>query len=182
MKKILAILAVVASATAFAGPSVQVEYTDEKNDTNNTTSAVYGLTVKNQFAKGWYGDIGGTTTQQDGTKTLSQRLEAGVTYEPLSWVYVRGAVGEKFSNGSSNAYYSIEPGLKFPVAANLTGKVAYRYRNAFDVDKFNTQEENTYRVGLTYAVTPQSALGVGYDYTNGDVEKKAWKLNYTHSF
>lgn len=182
MKKILAILGLALSATAFAGPSFQVEYQNEDNTSKNTTSQAIAWTLKNKLSEKFSGDVGGTTSQQDSNYSLGQRLEVGLTYEPVKWAYTRVAVGEKFSNTSRNSYYSVEPGVKFPIYGSLSGKVAYRYRNAFDTTTYNTQRENTYRAGLSYEINKQNAVGVGYDKTTGSQDKNVWKVNYTYSF
>jgi hypothetical protein len=182
MKKIFTILAMVVSASAFAGPSFQVEYQDEKNESTNKTSQAVAWTLKNKLSDHFSGDVGGTTSQQDSNYSLGQRLEVGLTYEPVKWAYTRVAVGEKFSNTARNSYYSIEPGVKFPIYGDLSGKVAYRYRNAFDTTTYNTQRENTYRVGLSYAINKEHAVGVGYDKTTGSADKNVWKVNYTYNF
>jgi opacity protein-like surface antigen len=182
MKKIFVLLALAISATAFAGPSFQVEYQDEKNETTNKTSQAIAWTLKNKLSDQFSGDVGGTTSQQDSNYSLGQRLEVGLTYEPVKWAYTRVAVGEKFSNTSRNSYYSVEPGVKFPIYGNVSGKLAYRYRNAFDTTTYNTQRENTYRAGLSYQINPANAVGVGYDYTTGSADKSVWKVNYTYNF
>jgi hypothetical protein len=182
MKNILVTLALAFSATAFAGPSFQVEYQNEDNTSKNTTSQAIAWTLKNKLSDHFSGDVGGTTSQQDSNYSLGQRLEVGLTYEPVKWAYTRVAVGEKFSNTSRNSYYSVEPGVKFPIYGDLSGKVAYRYRNAFDSAVYNTQRENTYRVGLSYAINPANAVGVGYDKTTGSQDKNVWKVNYTYNF
>lgn len=182
MKNILTILAMVISTAAFAGPSFQVEYQNEDNETTNKTSQALAWTLKNKLTDQLSGDIGGTTSQQNSNYSLGQRLEVGLTYEPVKWAYARVTIGEKFSNTTRNAYYSIEPGVKFPIYGDLSGKVAYRYRNAFDTTSYNTQRENTYRVGLGYVINKEHAVGVGYDYTTGSADKNVWKVNYTYNF
>lgn len=181
MKKIVSILTMVFATSVFAGPSFQIEYQDEKNTDTNKTSQAIAWTLKQKFTNTISGDVGGTTTQQDPNSSLSQRLEVGATYEPNS-LYVRLAVGEKFGNTYRNAYYSVEPGVKFPIYGNLSGKLAYRYRNAFNDTTYSTQLENTYRAALSYSIDKQNSVGVGYDKTYGDSNKYVVKTNYTYSF
>lgn len=181
MNKIIATLVFSLTTSAYAA-SVTGEYQSERNDTTGKDSSVYALTVKGSVGSGFFVDIGGTTSVQETTNNLTQRLEAGLTYEPVKWLYVRGALGEKFTNTTKNSYYSVEPGVKVPLIGNLNAKVGYRYRNAIDATQYDTQLERTYRAGLSYDVNKTSTVGVGYDKTEGDVEKKIWRVNYSYNF
>ena len=182
MKKIIAILAMAFTASAFAD-----SVTIERQAVNNIGSAdqtTYALTIKHELNKMFALDVGSTNTQATGTNALSTRLEAGVTATaPITGTvtgYVRGAVGEKYSNTSNFAYYSVEPGVSMPVGPVIV-KAGYRYRSASD-SNLNGDQTHTARLGVSYALTKNDTVGIGYDRVRGDNTQNVTKVNYTRSF
>ena len=188
MKKIIATLALALalaltiSATAFAD-SVTVE----RQAVNNITVAdqtTYQLTVKHDLNKMLAIDLGTANTQTVGTHALSTRIEAGLiaTAPTVGKVtgYVRGAVGEKYTNTGNFAYYSIEPGVSMPVGPVVV-KAGYRYRSATD-SVLNGDQTHTARVGVSYALTKNDTVGIGYDRVRGDSTQNVTKVNYSRSF
>ena len=183
MKKIFAILAMAISASAFAGDSVTIE-NQHVNNAGAASQQIYGLGVKHEFTSNFAGDVNFTNAQTDGTNALSTRLEAGITastqlYGPVTG-YVRTALGEKYSNTASFAFYSIEPGVTAPVGP-FTAKVGVRYRSAVDADK-NNDQTHTVRTTLSYPLTKVDTVSVRYDRVRGDNNQKIWIAGYTHSF
>jgi hypothetical protein len=182
MKKILAILAMAIAGSSFAG-SITVE--GQKIDNNvSADQKQYSLSVKENITKELAGDVSFKNTVTDGTGALTTRLEAGLTgttqrVGPVAG-YVRVAAGQKFSNTGDFSYYSIEPGVLIPMG-NFTGKIGYRYRSAFD-SSANGDQTNTWRAGVSYAVTKKDAVGVGYDSVRGDSTQNIVKVNYSRSF
>ena len=185
MKKLLAILALVATSSAFAADSVTLEHT-HINQVNSDGQAQYSLGYKHSFTNNLTGDIGFFNTQTDRTNALSTRLEAGATVSlpvagPLG-VYVRTAAGQKYTNTTDFSYWSVEPGVTAAIpGTDLTAKVGWRYRTAFDATA-NNDQTHTMRYGLSYAVTKVDAIGVRYDRVNGDNDQKVYAINYTRSF
>lgn len=181
MKKILAILALAAFGSAFAG-----SFSVESQNVNNVVSAdqqVYILGVKHDFRKNFAGDLAISNSQTNGTNALSTRLEAGATVSaPLfgSVVgYTRIGYGLKYSNTTDFAYYSVEPGVSMPVGP-FTAKVGYRYRSA--TSSANNDQTNTSRVSVAYALTKNDSVAIGYDRMTGDAEAKVVRLSYTRGF
>jgi hypothetical protein len=181
MKKIFAILALAVSVSAFADSA-----TIEAANVNNIGSADQSqvkLAVKHDFNKTYAGDVSITNTQTDGTNKLGTRLEAGVTASaPVGPVtgYVRTALGSKYSNTDQFSYYSVEPGVKFPVGP-VTAQIGYRYRSATD-SGLNGDQTHTARVGVSYALTKVDTVGVRFDRTRGDNTQNVTALNYTRGF
>lgn len=182
MKKIFAILALVAAGTAFAGDSATVEY-QNVNAIGATDAKVGALAVKHEFNKSVAGDVQISNTQTNGTNALSTRLEAGLTgTAPVFGSvngYVRAAVGQKFTNTAESGYYSIEPGFSAPVGP-VTAKVGFRFRQATSGTVADTT--HTVRAGVTYALTKQDAVTVRFDRARGDVTQNITALAYTRSF
>jgi hypothetical protein len=182
MKKILAILAMATAGTAFAG-----SFTVEGQQIDSLTGAnqkQYSLSVKENITKEVTGDVSFSNTTTDGTSALTTRLEGGLTgltqqVGPVKG-YVRVAAGQKFSNTTDFSYYSVEPGVMIPMG-NFTGKIGYRYRSAFD-STANNDQTNTWRAGLSYALTKQDTVGVRYDHVRGDTNQNTVAVNYTRGF
>jgi hypothetical protein len=187
MKKLLAILTLAISGSAFAasitieGQSIEGQGSaDQKN---------FNMTAKQEINKNFVGHVQVSTTQTDSTNAVSTRLEGGVTgavalFGPVSG-YTTVALGEKYSTaGTGNfAYYSVEPGLTAPIGnTGLTAKVGYRFRSAVENANVNNDTTQTIRAGLSYAVTKQDAVGVRYDQVRGDVKQNIVAVGYTRSF
>ena len=182
MKTILAILALITTSTAFAG-SVTIEAIDIDNKTS-ASQKLYGLYVKENITKDLVGDVSFSNIVTNGTGTLSTRLEGGLTgtTQQIGPVigYVRAAVGQRYSNTTDFSYYSVEPGVLIPMG-NFTGKIGYRYRSAFD-STANGDQTNTWRAGVSYALTKQDTVGVRYDQVRGDSKQNVVAVNYTRGF
>ena len=184
MKKVFATVALVAATGLANAASVTVEGQFQQGHRGARDSDNYALSVKESINKTFAADLGFTALQQDGTKALSNRLEAGITgTRPVGPVnlYTRVAVGEKFNNGSDFAYYSVEPGVVYNFTNKLSGKVGYRFRNGFG-DNGNLDTTHTARAGVSYAVTKQDSVGVRYDQVRGDAFNHSVNFAYTRSF
>ena len=184
MKKVLVTAALVAVTGLASAASVTIEGQFQNGERGARDSDNYALSVQQSINKTFAADIGFTAFQQDGTKALSNRLEAGITgTRPVGPVnlYTRVAVGEKFNNGSDFAYYSVEPGVVYNFTNKLSGKVGYRFRNGFG-DNGNLDTTHTARAGVSYAVTKQDTVGVRYDQVRGDAFNHSVNFAYTRSF
>jgi opacity protein-like surface antigen len=184
MKKVFITAALLAASTFVNAASVTVEGQFQQGHRGARDSDNYALSVKESINKTFTADLGFTAYQQDGTKSLSNRLEAGITgtvpVGPVN-LYTRAAVGEKFTNGSDFAYYSVEPGVVYNFTNKLSGKVGYRFRNGFG-DNGNLDTTHTARAGVSYAVTKNDTVGVRYDQVRGDSFNHSVNFAYTRSF
>ena len=184
MKKIATIAALMAATTLASAANITVEGQIQNGDRGARDSDNYALSVQQSLNKTFAADIGFTAFQQDGTKALSNRLEAGVTgtvpVGPVN-LYTRAAFGEKFTNGANFGYYSVEPGVVYNFTNKLSGKVGYRFRNGFG-DNGNLDTTHTARAGVSYAVTKQDTVGVRYDQVRGDTFNHSFNFAYTRSF
>ena len=184
MKKVFVIAALLAATGLANAASVTFEGQAQKGDRGARDSSNYQLSVKESFGKMFTGDIGFTANQQAGTKALSDRIEVGLTGSlpvgPIG-VYTRVATGEKFSNGASFNYYSVEPGVTYSMFDKLTAKVGYRFRNGFG-DNGNLDTTHTTRAGVSYAITKKDSVGIRYDLVRGDSFNHSYNLAYTRTF
>ena len=184
MKKVFVIAALLAATGLANAASVTFEGQAQKGDRGARDSSNYQLSVKESFGKMFTGDIGFTANQQASTKALSDRIEVGLTGSlpvgPIG-VYTRVATGEKFSNGASFNYYSVEPGVTYSMFDKLTAKVGYRFRNGFGANgDFDTT--HTTRAGVSYAITKKDSVGIRYDLVRGDSFNHSYNLAYTRTF
>lgn len=182
MKKLIAIGALVAATSAMAD-SVTAEYqaVDVKG---GAEQGLFLVGYKHEINKTFAVDASMSNTITEGTNAVGARYEAGVTgtYDLVGPVkfYTRGAIGEKTASGAQFTYYVIEPGVQFPIAGALSGKVGWRWRSATDTARGD--QTHTTRVGLNYALTKVDSIGVRYDRMRGDADQNAVAVNYTRSF
>jgi opacity protein-like surface antigen len=185
MKKILAILAMAISGSVYAA-SATIEYQDQTGVNGTTDSSLYLLSVSENINKNFVGGITMNYGAKDSTGSVSNsRIEGSVTgrttlgfFSP----YMRLGVGQKFTTTTNYSYYSVEPGVAAPLGnTGLTARLGYRYRTAFD-STANSDTTNTWRLGLSYAVTKQDTVGVRYDQVRGDTNQNNWAFNYTRNF
>ena len=185
MKKILAILVMAISGSVYAA-SATVEYQDQTGVKGTTNSSLYLLSVSENINKNFSAAITSNFGAKDSTGAVSNsRIEGSVTgrtkigfFNP----YVRLGVGEKFTTTTNYAYYSAEPGVTAPVGnTGLTARLGNRNRSAFDATA-KSDTTNTWRLGLSYAVTKQDTIGVRYDQVRGDTNQNNLAFNYTRNF
>ena len=142
------------------------------------------MSYKRDLTTNLGGDVLFSTTQGEETKKLGSRLEVGLTPSmPLFGgvtAYTRVALGSKYSNTGDNNYYSVEPGVQFPIAGALSGKIGYRWRSATATD--NGDQTHTTRVGVSYALTKVDSLGVRYDRVRGDTDQNNLAFSYSRKF
>jgi opacity protein-like surface antigen len=192
-KSLLVSLALLASTSVMAEDAknfAHIQYTlrdtiaDDKADPNRQG---VNFTLGRNIGNGITLDVG----QQFRTEKLNSnngestnRLEAGASYQygltkDIS-LYTRGAIGEKFTSLDDYLYYSIEPGVKAQVTKDLTAKVGYRYRDAFNDTK--DEKTNTVRFGAEYAIAKDQAVTLGVDRSYGASEFVGYNAGYVIKF
>jgi hypothetical protein len=191
MKKILAILAMVASAGAFAASST-IEYQNIDGQYGQADQRNVNLTVRDEINSFLTGDVVmmGTWNNMktaNGNGASDFRGEAGLTGTtkiagPVSG-YTRVALGQKFTGYGNFAYYSVEPGVivATPVTG-LTASLGYRFRDAVNDTVANADQTRTIRAGLNYQLNAKNAIGLGYDQMRGDAAQNIVRVNYTRGF
>jgi opacity protein-like surface antigen len=185
MKKFIALAALLAASTAFAGGFGSVEYSGRDGVDGTADARATKVTMGtdiNQLLKADFSLRQKTNTDNDLSDT---RLEAGLTAtQPIGGtgfsVYGRGAVGEKFKTSANYTYYSVEPGIKYAVTPALSVKAGYRYRAA--LDSANADTTRSYRLGAEYAITKNYFVGLGYDRVRGDSDYNATNVSVGFKF
>lgn len=185
MKKILAILAMAISGFVYAA-SATVEYQDQTGVNGTANSALYQMSISENINKNFAGGISMSYGVKDATGAVSgTRTEASLTGKTTFGIfspYTRIGVGQKFTTTNNYSFYSVEPGVTAPLGkTGLTARLGYRYRTAFDSTTF-ADTTNTWRLGMSYAVTKQDAVGVRYDQIRGDSNQNNIAFNYTRNF
>jgi hypothetical protein len=187
MKKILAgLVALTLSGMVFAG-SVTIEgaQLDTKNGGNDQRNTNFTLSESINSTFSVHTQL--SSTQTDNTNAVSTRLEVGGTatvplYGPVSG-YTKIAIGEKYSTSGQFQYYSIEPGVSAPIGSTgLTAKAGYRFRTATSNPNVNNDTTQTVRVGVSYAINKEHAVGFRFDKITGDSRQDGYNVFYTRSF
>ena len=181
MKKLAIATLVAVSGFAYAADSVTLE-AQHINNAGAAAQQQYVLGVKKDFG-GFAGDVSFANAQTEGTSVLSTRLEAGATVNGPIGLYARAAAGQKYSNTTDFAYYSVEPGIAaaVPGLSGVTAKVGYRFRSAFNGSQNNDQTQ-TARYALSYALSKVDTITAKYDRVKGDSNQKVVGVAYTRGF
>lgn len=183
MKKI-AVIATMMMATAAMADSITIERQNQRVIGGEENVGQYSMSYKRGLTNNLVGDVYMSTTQGELTKKLGSRLEVGLTPSMTLGgglvASTRVALGSKYSNTGDNNYYVVEPGLQFPIAGALSGKVSYRWRSA--TSDANDDQTHATRFGLSYALTKVDAIGVRYDRVRGDNDQNNLAFNYVRSF
>lgn len=183
---LIAVLALAATFVAHAednrnflkAEAVYYSYDSSPNDK-------YGLNLQvgREVAPGVKLDIKQEFRQEENTQKPSNRFEGGASYEqkiPFVKVGVRGAIGEKYTSGDAFGYWLVEPFVAYDLSNDLSVKGSWRYRNAFDSDKHDAT--NTYKVGVDYKLTTQTAFNLALGKTTGDQEYTSVQGGVTYKF
>jgi len=185
MKKNLAILAMSVSGFVYAA-STTLEYQDQTGVNGTANSSSYLIVISEIINKNFVGGVLMSQGVKESNGAISStRTEARVTGKTtigLFSPYTTLAVGQKFTSVTNYSYYSIEPGITAPLRnTGLTARLGYRYRTAFDSTAYS-DTTNTWRLGMSYAVTKQDAVGIRYDRVRGDTNQNTVAFNYSRNF
>ena len=183
MKKIFAILALVAFGSAYAD-SVTLEHGNLVN-IGAAGQTVYALGYKKDLTQNLAGDVAIINYQTQGTGKLATRIDSGLTVTQSVGafsLYTRGSLGERYTEGASYPYYGIEPGVIVPLGnTGITTKVGWRYRSAVDAVA-NNDQTHTMRYTASYALTKVDTIGVRFERATGDANQRAYNMSYTRNF
>lgn len=184
MKKFLAMAALLAASTAFAGGFGAVEYSSRDGVDGTADARATKVTMGTDLNQTFKADFSLRQKTDTDNNLSDTRLEGGLTGTvPVAGglsVYGRGAVGEKFKTSTNYTYYSVEPGIKYAVTQDLTVKAGYRYRAA--TDSVNADTTRSWRVGAEYALTKNYFVGLGYDRVRGDSNYNATNVSFGVKF
>ena len=193
MKKLVAILALALSTSAFADKII-LEARDAQgattsgphtSGTKSSDQNQYKLTYAKDINANWQADISIISVQTQSTElTAGSRIEAGALYKNTlaGWpVYLRGGYGLKTTTTANFQYYSVEPGVMIPLG-NFTGRVGYRFRDAVEPSKVNVDETRTWRYGVGYNVTKDSSVWLRYDKMRGDIAHNVTFVAFEHRY
>ena len=183
-KLLVATSLVAFSAMASAQSSVTATYGVQSLVPSDVQNHVVNFSAKTAVTKGIAVDAGIYTTTADVANTITNRYELGVSggfsINPAVTTDLRVATGMKAKSGSQDfSYYSVEPGINAKYG-NVTARVAYRYRDAFN--EVNADRSNTMRYSVGYNVTKQDKVTLGWDNVSGDGANKTTTVAYTRSF
>lgn len=163
---------------------VKLEYAFRDYDADQPNKNGLNLTVGGAIAPRVALDLKTEFRVENGSETTSNRIEAGATYAVGTYndvaFTVRGAVGEKFTNGDRYSYYAIEPGASYAVNDKLSLNTAYRFRTAFS-DSYD-DETHQVKVGAAYKVSQNTAILASVGRSWGDSQYNSFNLGYGIKF
>jgi hypothetical protein len=197
MKKIFTILAMVVSASAFAGGAgLTTEFESEYSRNGGSDSNSISLAPYYKFDNGIKADVkfeGGRDhgTTDGSNKPIDGLIEARVRkdFNVVGAFYagLRLGIGEKM-NGENKAgqtvdftYYTVEPMFTYKATDALSFNTSVRFRNAFDTSAV-AYKTTTYKVGTAYKITNQDEVGVKFFEKYGDSRTNGFEVAYTRGF
>jgi hypothetical protein len=157
-----------------------VSYGHRVIDANHSENKQNTIGIRTKIADNLFADFGygNDIGLVSNVKTL--RTEAGLstTYKQL---FARVSVGEKKVDRVQGIYYyTAEAGVAIPLTESITTKVSFRARDAFNnVDK---DHSNTMRYAISYRLTKQDILELGYDNLKGHGGSNITTYKYIRNF
>lgn len=174
----------ISSAMADSFGSIEYNFRDGVGQNDGTRVNGYSLNLGTYLTETTSVDVSSKFRQDNSTSDTNTRLEVGLTqYLPVAgWLklYGRGAVGTRFDNADDFNYWSVEGGGVVPISQNWSVKLGYRYRDAMEQDI--AYETDTIRASLTYAVSENASVFLGYDRFRGDSDMNGVNLGYAFKF
>jgi len=178
----LAVASLLVTGSALAAGYATYEYSEEENRATDATNIANAVVVGVKAAEGWDYSLKANTSQTAlGSGSISSGLEVRAR-KSMGAFYLGGRLGERITSSTHFSTYAIDAGVKFPLAAGLTGDIGGRYRNAIDSGVNSTYETRRVHATVGYALTKQDSVAVRFSRSYGDEEKDAWRLSYTRGF
>jgi hypothetical protein len=195
MKKIITILAMAATTSAFAQSGINVELEREKDKSTNAYSNTIKVAPFVKLDNGVKLDVQLGASRTDGTvsgnntaitNTAEARAQKMYEVAPSLSLGARLGVGEVF-NGTNTAgktvdfgYYTVEPKAEYMITSQLSALASWRFRDSFnDTQAYQTR---TWKVGAGYSVTKKDLVEVKYVKERGDTRSNGVALEYTRGF
>jgi len=196
MKKLLAIVALVASTGAWAQSGINVEVERERatGGTNTMTDTVKVAPFTE--IGGYKVDVQLSGSRDDGSvagnvnplqNTVEARAQRMVEVYPGLHLGARLGVGEVLNGVNAQGstvdfkYYTVEPKAEYFITPQLTALVSYRWRDAFD-SAANAYQTKTWKAGFGYAVSNKDLVEIKYFQKRGDYDSNGVALEYTRGF
>jgi hypothetical protein len=195
MKKIFALLALVAATSAFAETGINLEFERERGtqspNTMTNTVKVAPFTTVGEYKL----DVQLGASRDDGqvsgnnnpiTNTAEARVQRMVEVYPGLHLGGRLGIGEVFNgiNGAGKttdfSYYTVEPKAEYFLTKDLTALASWRYRDSFS--EGNEYQTRTWKAGFGYGVTKKDLVEVKYFQQRGDYKSNGVALEYTRGF
>ena len=195
MKKIFALLALVAATSAFAETGINLEFERERGtqspNTMTNTVKVAPFTTVGEYKL----DVQLGASRDDGqvsgnnnpiTNTAEARVQKLFEVYPGLHLGGRLGIGEVFNgvNGAGKttdfSYYTVEPKAEYFLTNQLSLLASWRYRDSFS--EGNEYLTRTWKAGFGYDVTKKDLVEVKYFKERGDTRSNGVALEYTRGF
>lgn len=176
----IAALALMSAAPAFAQSwSAEVA----RADSNVTDATALELNYSNDLVGRFDYNLEGTVVYQDTTGDVATVVAAGVSTPVKApfGVTVTPAVevGGVLTGDDTFGFWGVEVNASRPLFGRFSGNVGLRHREGFDDADMN---EDRVAVGVDYALTDKSSLGVVYYDVNGHVDAQVLGVVYKARF
>jgi hypothetical protein len=196
MKKIITIMALAFTASAFAENGVNFEFERERGTASpNTMSNTVKVAPYVKLDNGIKLDLQFGASRDDGTvsgnnnaleNTVEARAQKMFEVYPGLKLGARIGVGQMI-NGVNSAgktvdfgYYTVEPKAEYALTEKVSALASWRYRDAFaDSNNYQTR---TWKAGFGFAATKKDVVEVKYFEKRGDSNTNGVELGYTRSF
>jgi hypothetical protein len=196
MKKIITIMALAFTASAFAENGVNFEFERERGTASpNTMSNTVKVAPYVKLDNGIKLDLQFGASRDDGTvsgnnnaleNTVEARAQKMFEVYPGLKLGARIGVGQMI-NGVNSAgktvdfgYYTVEPKAEYALTEKVSALASWRYRDAFaDSNNYQTR---TWKAGFGFAATKKDVVEVKYFEKRGDFNTNGVELGYTRSF
>lgn len=188
---VLALAATSASALELTTTPIEaktnfakIDYAFRNYDNKTASQNGINLTVGGVVAPNIALDLTTEFKVENGSKTISNRIETGATYTVGTFrdikFAVRGGVGEKFADRSNFTYYTVEPIVSYAVNDDVTVTTSYRFRDAFRT--VHADKTHQVSVGGAYKLTENTALVASISRSWGDVQYNSVTVGYGIKF
>lgn len=172
------------SAQADSFGSIEYNYRDGYDENGGAIVNGYSLNLGTYLTETTAVDLSTKFRQDKDTSDTNTRLEAGLTQYVVvtDWLklYGRAAAGTRFDNTDDFNYWSAEAGGVIPLSSCLSVKLGYRYRDSLESDiEYQT---DTIRASVTYAISENSSVFLGYDHFTGDANVNGVNVGYAFKF
>jgi hypothetical protein len=196
MKKIITIMALAFTASAFAENGVNFEFERERGTASpNTMSNTVKVAPYIKLDNGIKLDLQFGASRDDGTvsgnnnaleNTIEARAQKMFEVYPGLKLGARVGVGQMI-NGTNSAgktvdfgYYTVEPKAEYALTEKVSALASWRYRDAFaDSNNYQTR---TWKAGFGFTATKNDVVEVKYFEKRGDSNTNGVELGYTRSF
>jgi hypothetical protein len=189
MKKVLmsVIVAIVASISSMAHASeyMGIDLGNSKNKAINSQTTHYGTVTYGQSLGhiDVEGRLGVGRTTDTFVDSNFADVRGRVNFDPIVGLnpWLRGTIGETFSNGTNAGYWAFEPGVTYKVTPSLNAELSVQRTELFNRN-WSAADQSTYTLGAVYSVNAKNSVSLRYLKSVDGTQPTAYEFGYVRSF